>query len=82
MTHAPAYCLESAGPQCFTLGLLGHDQPLYTKAEPETEPTHIADEINLPVAIRRRALEERISLRLLKTDPSAAYYGEGKSLVI
>jgi hypothetical protein len=82
LTHAPAYCLESAGPQCFTFSLLGHDQPLYTKAEQETEPTHIADEINLPAPIRRRALEERASLRPLKTDASAAYYGEGKSLVI
>jgi hypothetical protein len=82
VTHAPAYCLESAGPQCFTFSVLGHDQSLYTQAEPEREPTHIADEINLPVAIRRRALEERISLRPLKTDASATYYGEDKSLVI
>ena len=82
VTHAPAYCLESVGPQCFTFSVLGHDAPLYTQAEPETAPTHIADEINLPVPIRRRALEERISLRPLKTQSSAAYYGEAKSLVI
>lgn len=82
VTHAPAYCLESAGPQCFTFSVLGHDQPLYTKAEQETEPTHIAEEINLPAPIRRRALEERTSLRPLKTEASAAYYSEGKSLVI
>jgi len=82
VTHAPAYCLESAGPHCFTFSVLGHDAALYTKAEPETEPTHIADEINLPAPIRRRALEERISLRPLKTQASAAYYGADKSLVI
>lgn len=82
VTHAPAYCLESAGPQCFTFSVLGHDQPLYTKAEPETDPTHIADEINLPVSIRRRALDECVSLRPLKTQAAAAYYGEGKSLAI
>lgn len=82
VTHAPAYCLESAGPQCFTFSVLGHDAPLYTRAEPETAPTHIADEINLPVPIRRRALEERLSLRPLKTQASAAYYGEARSLVI
>ncbi|MBI3431952.1 MAG: hypothetical protein HY018_07075 [Hydrogenophilales bacterium] len=82
VTHAPAYCLESAGPQCFTFSVLGHDAPLYTKAEPETAPTHIADAINLPAPIRRRALEERISLRPLKTQASAMYYGEARSLVI
>ena len=82
VTHAPAYCLESAGPQCFTFSALGHDQPLYTKAAVEIEPTHIAGEINLPVPIRRRALEQRTSVRPLKTDAAAAYYGEGKSLVI
>jgi hypothetical protein len=82
VTHTPAYCLESVGPQCFTFSVLGHDSPLYTKAEPETAATHIADEINLPVPIRRRALEQRISRRPLKTQASAAYCGEGKSLAI
>lgn len=82
VTHAPAYCLESAGPQCFTFSVLGHDTPLYTKAEPETESTHIAKEINLPVAIRRRRLEQRISLRPLKTQASDTLYGENKSLVV
>lgn len=82
VTHAPAYCLESAGPQCFTFSVLGHDAPLYTRAEPETSPTHIAEEINLPVPIRRRALEERVSLRPLKTQTSDRYYGADKSLVI
>ncbi|TCV86741.1 hypothetical protein EDC63_106102 [Sulfurirhabdus autotrophica] len=82
VTHAPAYCLETAGPQCFTFSVLGHDTPLYTKAEPETEPKHIADEINLPIPIRRRSLEQRISLRPLKTQVSGIFYGESESLVI
>ncbi len=82
VTHAPAYCLESAGPQCFTFNVLGHNTPLYTQPEPEVEPTHIAEEINLPTPIRRRALEERVTLRSLKTQASATYYGEGKSIVI
>lgn len=82
VTRAPAYCVESAGPQCFTFSVLGHDQPLYTRAEPEADPTHIADEINLPAPIRRRALEQRTSLRPLKTQAAAAYYGEGRSLAI
>jgi hypothetical protein len=38
----------------------------------EPAPTHIADEMNVPAPIRRRALEER----------TLDYYGEGKSLCI
>lgn len=82
VTHAPASCIESEGPHCFTLSALGHDQPLYTHPEPEPEPTHIAGELELPVPIRRRALEERTSERPLKTQTAAAYYGAGKSLTI
>ncbi len=48
----------------------GHDVPLYTLPIEEPEPTHITDETNLPVPIRRRALKDRLS----------DYYGEGKSL--
>ena len=82
VTHAPAYCLENIGPQCFTFSVLGNNTPLYTKPELEEEPTHIAEEINLPVPIRRRALEEGITFRPLKTQASAAYYGANKSIAI
>lgn len=50
----------------------GHDVPLYTLPVEEPEPTHIADETNLPVPIRRRALRDRL----------ADYYGAGKSFNI
>ena len=50
----------------------GHDVQLYTLPVEEPEPTHIADETNLPVPIRRRALRDRL----------ADYYGEGKSFCI
>jgi hypothetical protein len=79
VTHAPAYAVRS---HCFTVNTLGHDTVLVVKPEREQEPTHIAEEINLPTPIRRRALEERVSERPLQTVASAAYYGEGKSLVI
>jgi hypothetical protein len=82
VTHAPASCIESEGPHCFTLSALGHDQPLYTRPEPEPEPTHIAGELELPVPIGRRALEERSSERPLETQTAAAYYGAGKSFAI
>jgi hypothetical protein len=70
--QAPAYCREEDGNHCYTFSVLGNDSPLYARPTPELEPTDIADEPNLPVPIRRRALEAR------KTD----YYGRDKSLQI
>jgi hypothetical protein len=72
VTQTPAYQLEQAGPNCFTFSALGHDAPLYARPQPETAPTDIAAERNLPVAIRRRAFELHVE----------AYYGPGKSLYI
>jgi hypothetical protein len=72
VTETPAYCLEEVGPHCFTFSVLGNDTPLYNRPQPETEPTHIAEPINLPIPIRRRAFEAH------KSD----YYGPGKSLHI
>lgn len=66
----PALCLEQAGPHCFTFSPLGIDTRLYNRPRPEVEPTHIAEELDLPVPIRRRALERS----------RAAYYGAGASL--
>lgn len=56
VTQTPAYCVEAEGPHCFTFSVLGNDAPLFVKPEPELDPTHIADEFNLPVPIRRSAL--------------------------
>jgi hypothetical protein len=72
VTGTPAYCAEDAGPHCFTFSVLGNDTPLYARPEPEAEPTHVADELNLPIPITRRALEAR------RHD----YYGAGKSFQI
>jgi len=72
VTSTQATCLEDVGPHCFTFSILGNDTALYTNSLPETDPTHIAEEINLPVPIRRRAFE----------DSMRRYYGEGKSLQI
>jgi hypothetical protein len=82
VTHAPAYCLETEGPHCFTFSALGHDTRLYTRPEREADPAHIAQELNVPTAIRRRAFEERVSIRPLKARAAAAYYGDAKSLVV
>jgi hypothetical protein len=82
VTDTQAYCLEENGPHCYTFSALGNDAPLYVKAERETEPTHIAEELNLPVPIRRRALEE--DLRRAREEPgyTSRYYGADKSFAI
>jgi hypothetical protein len=70
--EAPAYYLQEEDPHCYTFSVLGNDTPLYTRAEPEAEPTDIAGEMNVPTPIRRRAFEDRLR----------DYYGQGKSLQI
>jgi hypothetical protein len=72
VTKTPAYNLEEAAPHLYTFSVLGNDTPLYARPEPETEPTHIAEELNLPIPVTRRALEAS------RED----YYGEEKSLQI
>jgi hypothetical protein len=88
VTHAPAHGLDEVGPHAYTFSALGHDAPLYNHPRPETEPTHIAEELNLPVPIRRRAFAEQVVIEgKATTQASADYYGKGeknlgKSLVI
>jgi len=72
VTKTPAFCVEAAGPHCYTFSVLGNNSPLFLTSEAETDPTHIADEFNLPVPIRRRLLEDHLH-RL---------YGEEKSFFI
>ncbi len=72
VTHAPAYCAENTGPHCYTFSVLGQDAPLFIQPERETEPSHIAEELNLPAPIRRRAFDRHKDL----------FYGQGQSLVI
>jgi hypothetical protein len=71
-SETPAFCIEEVGLQNYTFSVLGNDVQLYNYPQPEEEPTHIAEELNLPLPIRRRAFEKHL------TD----YYGEGKSLAI
>ena len=70
-TQSPAYCFDRARNQ-YTFSLLGNNTQLYTHTLDEPAPTHIADEMNVPAPVRRRALEER----------TLDYYGEGKSLCL
>ncbi|MEQ9072097.1 MAG: hypothetical protein RLO18_35500, partial [Gimesia chilikensis] len=83
VTRTPAYCLEAVGAHCYTFSILGNDTPLYTRPQPEPEPTHIAEELNLPIPIRRYAFEERqIEAGVERTQASTQYYGKDKSLAI
>ncbi len=72
VTGTAAYCTESEGPHCFTFSVLGNDSPLYMNPVTESDPTHIADEFNLPVPIRMRLFE----------DHKARLYGADKSMQI
>lgn len=71
ITQAPAQCVDRVYNR-YTFSILGNDAPLWTQPQPEPAPTHIADELNVPAPIRRRAFTER----------TADYYGPGKSLCI
>lgn len=84
VTQTPAYCSEDEGSHCFTFSVLGNNAPLYNRPQRETDPTHIAGELNLPTPIRRRAFEKRITVegQLDRTEASDDYYGEHKSLAI
>src|SRR2546423_1421778 len=47
----------------FTFSPLGLDAPLFNVPEPETEITHLAEEINVPGALRRRPLYDELEAR-------------------
>jgi len=72
ITQAPAYCDEEVAPNCYTFSVLGNDTQLFLRPQPESEPTDIAAERNLPVPLGRRAFAAH----------KAEYYGEGRSLRI
>ncbi len=89
VTKTPAYCLEEVDPHCYTFSVLGNDTPLYTRTQSESTPTDIANELNVPTPIRRRALA--IDLKNVagkKIDPKtkqpyqSQYYGAEKSFQI
>ena len=71
VTHAPAYALQTYD-NFYSFSVLGNEAPLFTKARREDDLTAIASELDVPVPIRRRALDQ----------DKAAYYGPGKSFVI
>lgn len=63
----------------FTFSPLGLDAPLFNVPEPETEITHLAEEINVPGALRRHPLYDELEARRQAlTDgktPDTLYFG-------
>jgi hypothetical protein len=82
VTHGPAYCVEAQARHCFSFSALGNDAPLFGRAVPESDPAAIADELNLPVPIRPRALELRSRKRPFTNQVSKSYCGAGRSFAI
>jgi hypothetical protein len=72
VTRALSRAQEKPNWRCYSFSALGNDTPLFIRPQPEPGPTHIAGEMNLPMAISCRAFDH---------DP-AAFYGEDKSFAI
>lgn len=81
VTTTSAYCVEESGPHCFSFSILGNDTPLFQRPVAEGAPTHIAEEINLPVPLRRYRFAER-GPQADYASVSAALYGAGRSVQI
>ncbi len=72
VTKMPAYCDEGSGPHCYTFSILCQDAPLFVHPQPESDPTHIAKEMNVPAPIRPFAFGKHPEI----------YYGHDLSLAI
>ncbi len=72
VTMMSPYLLEDVGTHSFNFSILGNDSQLFTKPEKELSTMTIANELNVPSSISRRAFYENM----------AAYYGDGKSIGI
>ena len=65
VTKSDARKSRHACDKCFWFSPLGLDMPLFNRSQTEQEMTHLAEEINVPGRLRRRALHDEIeSLRV------------------
>jgi hypothetical protein len=76
ITQSRPHCTEDVRPNCYTFSVLSQDAPLFLKPEPETEATHIAEELNIPAPIRRLAFAKHPKL-FYGADKSFAIWAEG-----
>jgi len=72
VTLSLPHCAENAGPNCYTFSVLRQDAQMFIRPEPEAEPTHIAEEMNVPAPIRRLAFAKH----------PERFYGAKKSFAI
>ncbi|BDC51025.1 hypothetical protein F183_A33410 [Bryobacterales bacterium F-183] len=86
----PLHLVEASAaagfPGCYRFSVLGHDAPLFQKPTAEDSIGHLAEEANLPVPIRRRALQaspETLGVAVFVPDPVAGQWRplQGFSLV-
>ncbi len=76
ITRAPAYCVEDAGPNCYTFSVLGNDAPLYNRPIAESDANAIAGEREVPDPISRREFSRRApDLGPTQVRASGKYYG-------
>jgi hypothetical protein len=70
----------------FTFSPLGLDAPLFNFPEPETEITHLAEEINVPGELRRRPLYDELEARRQPAaagqTPDTLYFGQSPAFRI
>jgi hypothetical protein len=70
----------------FTFNPLGLDAPLFNTLEPETDISQLAEEINVPAALRRRPLYDELEARRQKLadneTPSTLYFGNDRAFDI
>jgi hypothetical protein len=72
LTRSPAVHAKDDDPRLFLFSPLGIDLPLFNLPQTEEEATHMAEPINVPDRIKRRALARNLN----------DYYGRGKSLLL
>lgn len=72
LVHTDAREIDDGTGVHFSFSPLGNDTPLFNQPQTETSDTHIAEEINVPDPIRRRAAHAR----------TASYYGPGSSILV
>ena len=58
VTNTKPHCLDGMGSIAYTFSVLGNNAPLFNHPLPEASDPACAGELNLPVPIRRRALEK------------------------
>jgi len=63
LTGVTACSVTSPSDGRFWFNPLGIDAPLFNSPQPEIEITHLAEEINVPAALRRRALYDELEAR-------------------